>query len=119
MTAQSHTHMTAQSHTHTHDCAITHTITHINAHIHALTERRDEITLPDELVKKMKECNDLYKDVVASREAVIDSEELRLLSEIGREQVESTHGELISFHTEEYAEKLVSNLKSKSFHRFH
>ena len=52
--------------------------------------------------------DDIYEKVVASKEAAIDSEGIRLLSSIGREQVETTHGELIQFDTVSYAEKLVT-----------
>ncbi len=48
------------------------------------------------------------KDVVAPREAAIDSEGFRLLSSIGREQVEARHGDLIEFEASIYAEKLVT-----------
>ena len=48
------------------------------------------------------------KDVVAPREAAIDSEGFRLLSAIGREQVEATHGDLIQFDASNYAEQLVT-----------
>jgi len=73
-----------------------------------LTERREEITLPDELIKKVSELDNIFKDVVASREAVIDSEGFRILSAIGREQVDSVQGELIQFDTIVFAEKLVT-----------
>ena len=69
---------------------------------------RDEITIPDELIKRVKSLDSIYAKVVASKEAAIDSEGIRLLSSIGREQVETTHGELIQFDTASYAEKLVT-----------
>lgn len=56
----------------------------------------------------MDSLNILYKDVVASKEAAIDSEGFRLLSAIGREQVEATQGSFIQFDTTSYAEKLVT-----------
>lgn len=71
-------------------------------------KRRDEITLPDELIRNTHKLNQMLDRVVATREASIDSEGFRLLSAIGREQVESTHGELIRFDTIVYAEKLVT-----------
>ena len=73
-----------------------------------LTERREEITLPDELIRQVSDLDNIFKDVVASREAVIDSEGFRILSAIGREQVDSVQGELIQFDTIVYAEKLVT-----------
>lgn len=72
------------------------------------TERREEITLPDELIKQVNCLDNLKKNVVASREAVIDSEGFRVLSAIGREQVESVQGELVRFDPVVYAEKLVT-----------
>ena len=45
---------------------------------------------------------------MASKEAAIDSEGFRLLSAIGREQVEATQGSLIQFDMTTYAEKLVT-----------
>ena len=69
---------------------------------------RDDITIPDELIKRVKSLDTIYAKVVASKEAAIDSEGIRLLSSIGREQVETTHGELIQFDTASYAEKLVT-----------
>ena len=48
------------------------------------------------------------KNVVAPREAAIDAEGFRLLSSIGREQVEATHGDLIQFDASNYAEQLVT-----------
>ena len=72
------------------------------------TERREEITLPDELIKQVNCLDNLKKNVVASREAAIDSEGFRVLSAIGREQVESVQGELVRFDPVVYAEKLVT-----------
>lgn len=69
---------------------------------------RDEITLPDELLKRVDGLNELYKNVIAPREACIDSEGIRVLSAIGREQVESTQGEVVQFDSSVFAEKLVS-----------
>lgn len=72
------------------------------------TETRDEIALPEALTSHVDKLDSLYKDVVASKEAAIDSEGFCLLSAIGREQVEATHGSLIQFQTVTYAEKLVT-----------
>ena len=71
-------------------------------------ENRDDISLPLELIKHVDSLNNLYSKVVASKEAAIDSEGFRLLSAIGREQVEATQGSLIQFDTTTYAEKLVT-----------
>ena len=71
-------------------------------------ENRDDITIPDELIRRVESLDTIYENVVASKEAAIDSEGIRLLSSIGREQVETTHGELIQFDTVSYAEKLVT-----------
>ena len=65
------------------------------------------ITLPDELLKRLGGLNTINTNVVSSREASIDSEGIKLLSAIGREQAESSHGDLIRFDSVEYAEKLV------------
>lgn len=73
-----------------------------------LSGHRDEITLARELVRRVKNADELFKKVVAPREAVIDSEHLKLLSEIAREQAQSARGELVTFDTVEYSEKLVS-----------
>ena len=56
----------------------------------------------------MKSLDTLRNKVVAPKEAAIDSEGFRLLSAIGREQVEATHGSLIQFDTSTYAEKLIT-----------
>lgn len=69
---------------------------------------RDTITLPDELLRRVDGLNDLFRNVVAPREACIDSEGIRVLSAIGREQVESTQGEVVQFDSTVFAEKLVS-----------
>lgn len=83
--------------------------------MHTLTGNRDDITLPEELLKRMKELNKVFLNVVGSREAAIDAEGLQLLSTIGREQVESTHSELINFDPVVFAEKLVS----RAIHKCH
>ena len=51
-------------------------------------ENRDDITIPDELIKRVNSLDTIYQNIVASKEAAIDSEGIRLLSSIGREQVE-------------------------------
>ena len=79
-----------------------------NHRTHTFAEHRDDITIPDELIKRVHSLDNIYADIVASKEAAIDSEAIRLLSSIGREQVETTHGELIQFDTTSYAEKLVT-----------
>lgn len=71
------------------------------------SEHREEITLPDELVRRVKKMNDVFKDVVSTREAAIDAEGFHLMSCIGKEQVESSVGELV-FDPIVFAEKLVS-----------
>jgi len=81
---------------------------HSSTHLSPLTERREEITLPDELIKQVNCLDSLNQNVVASREAAIDSEGFRVLSAIGREQVESVQGELVRFDPVVYAEKLVT-----------
>ena len=73
-----------------------------------LTEEREDITLPDQLLKHVKNLDKLLTDVVAPKEAAVDSEGFRLISAIGREQVEATHGSLVQFDTTTYAEKLVT-----------
>lgn len=50
--------------------------------------------------------NEVFKDMVASREVAIDSEGFKLLSAIGREQVESKTGDLV-FDPQLFTEKLV------------
>ena len=71
-----------------------------------LPEHREEITLPDELVKRVHGMNEVFLDMVAPREAAIDSEGFQLLSAIGREQVESKTGDLV-FDPHLFTEKLV------------
>ena len=73
-------------------------------------ENRDDITTPDDLIKQVDKLDTIYGNIIASKEAAIDSEGIRLLSAIGREQVETTHGELIQFDTATYAEKLVTHM---------
>lgn len=73
-----------------------------------ILENRDDITLAAQLVSCVESLNAVFSDVVAPKEAAIDSEGFRLLSAIGREQVEATHGSLIRFDTTSYAEKLVT-----------
>ena len=70
------------------------------------TEHREEITLPDELVRRVKKINTVFEGVVSTREAALDAEGFQLLSTIGREQAESTTGELV-FDPVIFAEKLV------------
>ena len=71
-------------------------------------ENREDITLPEKLMKQVKCLDKLMTNVVASKEAAIDAEGFRLLSTIGREQVEATHGNLIQFDSSTYAEKLIT-----------
>lgn len=61
-----------------------------------------------ELVQRVNQLDSLLRNVESTREAAIDSEGFRLLTAIGREQVEATHGNLIQFDTNSYAEKLVT-----------
>ncbi len=72
------------------------------------SERREEITLPDELLKQLQKSDDLFKNIVSSREAALDSETLRTISEIAREQVETTTSEVINFDSVAFAERLVT-----------
>lgn len=51
--------------------------------------------------------NNVFKDVVSTREAAIDAEGFHLMSCIGKEQVESCVGDLV-FDPVVFAEKLVS-----------
>ena len=72
-----------------------------------LLEHREEITLPDELLRRVKSINKIFKKVEAPREAAIDAEGFQLLSAIAKEQVESCAGELV-FDPIIFTEKLVS-----------
>ena len=56
----------------------------------------------------MRNADRLYEKVVAPREAAIDSEHFKILSEIARERAQSARGELVTFDPLEYTEKLVS-----------
>ena len=69
---------------------------------------RDDMSLSKGLMQHVSSLNKLLTDVVGSKEAAIDSEGFRLLSAIGREHVEATHGNLIQFDTATYTEKLVT-----------
>lgn len=71
---------------------------------------RDDMTIPTDLVKSVKGLDNLFKKVVAPKEAAIDAEGFRLLSSIGREQVESAHGSLVEFDSASYAEKLITHM---------
>ena len=66
------------------------------------------MVLPEELLKHVCSLDELLNNVVATKEAAIDAEGFRLLSAIGREQVEQTHGSLVQFESTTYAEKLVT-----------
>ena len=66
------------------------------------------MTLPDQLIRHVDALDTLMRDVVAPREAAIDSEGFRLLAAIGREKAEATHGQLIQFDAVNYAEQLVT-----------
>ncbi len=82
------------------------------------------MTIPDQLNKKLEIGDSLYEKgglplnsiivliiylcvVVSSREAVIDSEHIKLLSEIACHQSQASRGELIKFDPIKYREKLV------------
>lgn len=69
---------------------------------------REDINLPTELIEQVDKLDKLFKNVVASREAVLDSEAIRLVSAVGRERVEAVQGSFIQFDTATYAEKLVT-----------
>jgi len=45
------------------------------------------MSVPEKLLEKLDDMNTKFQDVVATKEASIDSEGFLLLSEIGREQV--------------------------------
>ena len=80
-------------------------------------ENREDITLPDELIKQVNKLDKyLHNDIVATKEAAIDSEGFRLLSAIGREQVESAHGNLIQFDNITFMEKLVTYMGGRRGH---
>lgn len=49
----------------------------------------------------------LHRVVVAPREAAIDAEHIKVLSEIAREKAQSSRGELVVFEPVVYCEKLV------------
>jgi hypothetical protein len=68
------------SHTHTNTL-------HTPNFLFYFTGNRDDITIPDELIKRVNSLDTIYQNIVASKEAAIDSEGIRLLSSIGREQV--------------------------------
>ena len=74
-------------------------------------EHREEITLPDELIRRVKKINSVFEGVVSTREAALDAEGFQLLSTIGREQAESSSGELV-FDPVIFTEKLVRSLPS-------
>jgi hypothetical protein len=71
-------------------------------------ENREDIVLAEDLLKHVCKLDHLMGSVVATKEAAIDAEGFRLLSAIGREQVEQTHGALIQFEASTYAEKLIT-----------
>lgn len=73
-------------------------------------ERREEITIPEELLKQLKKSDKLFPGIVSSREAALDSENIRVISEIAREQVETTTAEVINFDSVAFAEKLVTRM---------
>ena len=73
------------------------------------TEHRDELTMPDDLVRHIHQINNVFERVVSTREAAIDAEGFLLLSTIGRENAESTAGDLI-FDPVIFSEKLVCDL---------
>ncbi len=74
------------------------------------SERREEITLPDELLDVLKKSDDLFADIRSSREAVLDAETLRTISEYARQQVDTTTTEVINFDSVAFAEKLVTSM---------
>ena len=75
---------------------------------HFASGHRDEITIASELVRRVRDADKLFEEVVASREAAIDAEHFKMLSEIARERAQSARGELVTFDPIEYTEKLVS-----------
>jgi hypothetical protein len=73
-----------------------------------IQKEQDEIEMPDEFISKLDEENKLYKKVVSSREAVLDSECFKLLSKIACYHSQSSRGELIHFNPSVYGEKLLT-----------
>ena len=63
--------------------------------------------MPDDLVRHIHRINSVFERVVSTREAAIDAEGFLLLSSIGKEQAESSAGELV-FDPVIFSEKLVS-----------
>ena len=90
-------------------------------------EHAEETAQPDELRRRLRHADSLqkkggrwqyegvacshscfsYSAVVAPREAAIDAEHIKVLSEIAREKVQSSRGELVEFEPVVYCEKLV------------
>ncbi len=80
-------------------------------------DSRENITLPDELVRHVNKLDKyLSSDFVATKEAAIDSEGFYLLSAIGREQVEAAHGNLVQFDNVAFMEKLVTHMGGRRGH---
>lgn len=95
-----------------------HTVCLLLLQLHAtslapLPEHREEITLAGDLLRRLRKIDNVYKDVVSTREAAIDAEGFQLLSSIGKKQVESSVGELV-FDPVVFAEKLVSHHQPQS-----
>lgn len=75
---------------------------------------RDDITIPEELLKRLKKGDSLYEQVVSTREAVLDSENFKTLSEIACHQSENARGELIKFDPILFREKLITYMGGRS-----
>ena len=71
-------------------------------------ENRENITIPENLLSQVQALDSKFRDVVSTNEAAIDARGFRLISSIGREQVESLHGDMLQFDTNKFAEKLIT-----------
>lgn len=78
-------------------------------------EKRSELVRPDStgLLETLEEMNQLFTRVKNPREAVYDSNVLKLASELGQEQAENLQTNMTEFDRNIFAEKLVTYMDGR------
>ncbi|KAL3865182.1 hypothetical protein ACJMK2_006799 [Sinanodonta woodiana] len=64
----------------------------------------------DALNERLQEAEELFKPVKTTREAVLDSQAMNLIANLGRKKAQALHTEFVKFQPVEFAEKLITSL---------
>ncbi|KAK3610436.1 hypothetical protein CHS0354_016613 [Potamilus streckersoni] len=64
----------------------------------------------DALNERLQEAEELFRPVKTPREAVLDSQAMNLIANLGRKKAQALHTEFVKFQSLEFAEKLITSL---------